>query len=198
MTVRVFVFGAALAALVACSPAPQKAADGSTAAPAATTPAGITIEPGWYETKIKTISLENPNIPKSVMDMMKKQGTMDITVADCVTAADAAEAFSSPQTEGTDSTMTCGNQRYTMAGGRISGSIKCTGPAGDMTIATEGTYTSTSMSQRSTMEGTTPAGPMKTTVDITATRLRACTPAEEAAAAKDAAEAKAAMEQMKK
>lgn len=186
----------ALAAMAACTPAPQKAADGAApSAPAASPPAAstVSVQPGWYETKIKVLSIENPNIPKSAMDMMKKSGNMDFSVSACVTQAEAADWYGRPQTRGADDTLDCGAQRYTIAGGRVSGTITCKGPIGEMTITTDGTYTPTSMSARTVMEGATPAGPMKQTMEMTSTRQRDCTPQEQASAEKMLQDAKAAM-----
>lgn len=180
--IRPLMIAAIALGAAACSPQGEKPSNAAPAAPALLAPS---IEPGWYSHKLTLISMDNPMIPPSVKQMMMKNPTV-MTVEDCISAAKAKEIMGRPRPGGPDGQgLDCGDQRYTVMGGRITGEVTCQSPMGPMTMRADGAYTATSMKIRMEMTGTTPQGPMTQTSEMDSTRLRACTAAEEAEAAKE-------------
>ncbi len=101
--------------------------------------AGAQVTPGQWETVVTIKSMEMPDAPPQVAQMMKSRmaGGKPTRTTYCVTAEQAAKG---PQ-EMLKQNPSCRFTKFSMAGGRISTEMSCKQEGGTMTARSSGTYT---------------------------------------------------------
>lgn len=168
---------AAAAALAGCGGG-EKEASGNAAAAAGGTEAasaagGATVElqPGLWEVTVETGEMKGPDVPdgSSMAGMMPKT-----TVRTCVTPEQArqpgGDLFAGKQ-DGN-----CTAKDFSAAGGRIRGTMTCSGgdTPGTMTMELDGTYSSTAWDHRSKMKMTGAGMDMEMELRNTGRRIGEC------------------------
>lgn len=171
-------------ALTACNQGPTVSAKNATVEEVAeqVKDAGgtVTMEPGEWVTEARLDSLEIPGMPPQAAEQMKAMMAKQVSGHKyCLTKEQAekpAEDFFSGQKSG------CRYDDFQMAGGKVSGTMRCGQGGPSQTIAFQGSYTPTEyqMSMNSTVDNG-PRGSMKMAMSMNSKRIGDCA-AEDAAA----------------
>ncbi len=112
---------------------------------------GEKMRPGQWEMAVQTVSVEAPNMPKQVADMMAARQKM--TTRNCITPQQA-------QNPGADMFRgkkdgNCTYENFSVSGGRVKGTMTCKGgdQPGAVTLEMDGRYDAESydISQKMTM-----------------------------------------------
>ena len=101
----------------------------------------VKLRPGQWEATNEILTATAPGIPPEALRQMVGQKT---SVSNCVTPEQAANPSANFLSAQKDSK--CSYQDFSMKGGRMSGTMTCSGPAmpGKMVMKMEGTYQPTS------------------------------------------------------
>lgn len=175
MRIGIAVAAAGLMALGACGGGEDNKAAGNGAAAAAGQPAGsgggdeIRLQPGEWETKIEVKNASMPGMPEGMGDMMK---SMNSTNRSCMTEEDVGK----PGTFTGKNDANCKTEGFAAKGGKVSGTVTCTGEGGEgtMVMKTEGSFTPTSFESKVSQETETEGMKMKMDVHITGRRIGEC------------------------
>ncbi len=114
----------------------------------------VQITPGQWETRSEVVNVTAPNLPREILNQMKRA---PVTSRHCITPEQAAQ----PQAnflamEGSD----CAYQDFTMRNGRMQGKMTCSGGdevTGEAVAQFEGQFGPESYDSRVTMEIQAPA-----------------------------------------
>jgi hypothetical protein len=137
---------------------------------------GVSLQPGEWETMIESVEIEAPGMPKQVRDMMAKaMGGNRMTITHCVTPQEANRPNGNLFSGKKDAN--CTYKDFNMAGGRLHGSMTCTGQPGQgsMTMAMDGQFSPQNYTVSEKM--VTDAGGSKMTINarVSGRRVGACT-----------------------
>lgn len=136
------------------------------------------IQPGKWVSQVRFEEMSMPGMPADTTQRMNEMMGAGRSLESCLSEEDSkrpSEGFFA----GNDS---CRYERFTMAGGKIDASLRCTGDGVTQLMEMEGSYSPDRYSLRmtSTMEGPPgPAGDMKMRMRIDARRVGECEPAPE-------------------
>ena len=175
MRTMILIGGGLMLALAGCGGSETKAegeAGGSAVAPTAASGGGaMQIQPGEWEITSETLNIDSPSMPPQVAEAMKKSIGQKTTSRKCITAEEASGGdFVSPDPE-----AQCTKQGFSFAGGRIQGSMSCTGEDGKATITMSGSHSGTSYDMTSKITSQNEAGSMTMETRNTGRRLGECT-----------------------
>ena len=171
-----------LVMLAACDNSPKVKAENASVAEVANKvrEAGgddaMTVRPGQWESSVELESIDIPGMPPQAAAQMKKtMATVATGHKSCLTEEQARrpkEDFFAG-TEGN-----CRYDKFSMDGGKMTGTMRCTSPQGGGTqlVEFDGTYGPEEYRMRmaSTVEGASPAGPMKMVMNMTSKRVGDC------------------------
>ena len=174
MRKTILVGAGLLLALAGCGGSDTKAegepgdvsATGAGAAPGG---AAARIQPGEWEMTVETVNIEAPNMPPEAAAMMKKTMGEKQTSRQCITPEEAAGAFVT-QDQQTD----CTREGFSLAGGRIQGTVTCTGEDGKVTVTLNGRHSGTSYDMNSKVQSENQAGSMTIETRTTGRRIGEC------------------------
>ncbi|MGB3711074.1 MAG: DUF3617 domain-containing protein [Erythrobacter sp.] len=125
---------------------------------------------GEYRSQVTLQSLDMPNAPPQVADMMRSMMSREFTY--CLTPEDVAEGYRAM----TDRSQQgdCTYERFDASGGKIDAVMSCTtdGRRVDMTMQGTGTPTSSDVTMR--MSGDMGMGPGSMTMHVTHQRIGDC------------------------
>lgn len=127
--------------------------------------AADTIQPGQWQTTVKTTPIAMPGVEAGTLQAMMGK---PVIVTDCVTEADVKQG---PKALLDASDGQCSYSKFELAGGRIDTVATCKRGSATTTVTTKGSYTPTSIKATSSMSGT---NGMKMTSEMTSTRIGAC------------------------
>jgi uncharacterized protein DUF3617 len=171
-----FVLTAGLLALAACGGPASKDAGGNEAAsaPAAAGGSGsgggatVQLAPGEWETVVEMAKIEG--LPKEASGMFG--GGQKITTRHCVTPEEARETNPKLFTGKED----CERKDFSVSGGRIHGTLACSGGdmGGKVTMEMDGQYASTSYDVRQKMTTEAQGMTMRIESHVTGRRLGEC------------------------
>ena len=128
--------------IVACGPGGQPLAESNDAGSGAGAASAVGLEPGFWETRVEVLNID-------VKPIETAQGTFTPTEVshsppqtnrNCVTPEQASQPFKRFLTGGVASGQ-CNTARFSMAGGRISGSVVCEGQGERSEYSLDGRYT---------------------------------------------------------
>jgi Protein of unknown function (DUF3617) len=180
MTMRTtMLIGASLMLALAGCGGSDKAAEGEaggggTETAAAPGGGAAQIQPGEWEVTMETLNIEAPNMPPEAAAMMKKSMGEKNTSRQCITAEEVSGDFITANQE-----ANCTREGFSFAGGRIQGTMTCTGEDGKATITMNGSHSGTSYDMRSKMTSENQAGSMTIETRNTGRRLGDCPPGSE-------------------
>ena len=147
------------------------AAEGTSEAPAAAAAAGggdVTIQPGMWESTVEVLSMNVPNLPQGVT--LPKQAA--VTSRACLTAAQVGAA--GPNFFSGNKDANCTSENFSMAGGRLQGTVQCN-ISGTQTRATmDGRFTPTSYEVTQHVETTVSGMATQQEVRVTSRRVGDC------------------------
>jgi len=179
---RYFLLAVSLAALAACNKGPDinlKNASVGEVAEKVHESGAITnfVEPGRYETKVTVLEMEMPGMPAAYAKGMKlgMERGKEHSSFSCLTEADVKRPSEQVFAGKNDS---CRYEHFTMSGGKIDAVMRCKGePAGAMTMAMNGTYSTNSWEATMAMDvtGGPGGGGMKMKSRMESHRVGECT-----------------------
>ncbi|MWV28510.1 DUF3617 domain-containing protein [Aurantiacibacter rhizosphaerae] len=142
-------------------------------AAAAIATSAYAIEPGNWEATSRMTDIQLPaSVPPQAADMMRQiMGGEGTTVQNCVTQEDLEN---SPERVFEETNGECRYTEFQMAGGTIHAVAQCDNDQGTMNMTMDGTYTDTTYSMTTSMQGDMGMGPMTMTFDVTGQRLGPC------------------------
>lgn len=126
-----------------------------------------TIQPGQWEMISTTKSVEMPNAPPQVAQMMVGRSS---TLRRCITSQEAA---ANGLREMVKANKSCTLGHFAMTGGKYDAEMTCSQGGGTMTAVTTGNYTPTTMNSTSRIIIKGPA-PMTMTTSVAGKRVGAC------------------------
>lgn len=129
------------------------------------------IQPGEWETTFEMVNIEAPNMPPEMAAAMKQNIGQKTTSRTCITPEEA----SGGEFMTTDSDAQCTKEGISFAGGRIQGSMTCTGEEGRATITMTGQHSGTSYDMRSKVVSANESGNLTMETRVTGRRLGECT-----------------------
>ncbi len=168
----------AVTMLAACNSGPTVTAENASVAEVATAAqTAVKMQPGQWETTVKVASIEGTGLPPEVQNAMKQQ-KQEHKVQTCLTPEQAEK----PPQEMLGAMKGCTYEKFSMAGGTMSGTMVCKnmpGMAGEIRSAMSGSFTSTSYDFTSETQMDMPAmpgggGKMTTKTQISGKRLGDC------------------------
>lgn len=117
----------ALAVLSACNSKPTVSAENASVEDvAAAAKEAVKMKPGKWETTVKILSIDAPNMPPQFAEAMTKQANTSHTAQTCVTPAMADKP---PENMFAGAAKNCKYEKFEIRGGKIDGTLVC--PAGD-------------------------------------------------------------------
>ncbi|MCR5872552.1 MULTISPECIES: DUF3617 domain-containing protein [unclassified Sphingomonas] len=117
---------------------------------------GARFNPGEWETTVETVSIDIPGLAGPMKDEMTKMMLQKQQVTkNCVTPE---QAKSPPAEVLAQSKGRCTYEKFTMAGGKIDGTMVCDADGGKMTMKISGTFSDTAFAIDNDMETTMPGG----------------------------------------
>lgn len=160
-------------ALTACGGSGGTEAGNSSAAAGAgtATSAGMKLEPGEWEVTVETLGMEAPGMPKEAQAAMAGQ---KVTGRNCLTAEQAekptADVFAA------DKEANCTAKDFSWAGGRVSGTMTCSGGemGGTTTMQMDGQYSARSYEISQTMTAASEGGEVRIKSRMTGRRIGEC------------------------
>ena len=161
-------------ALAGCGGSDTKAeggAGGGSSAPGATAGLGgaAQIEPGEWEVTMETVNIEAPDMPPEAAAMMKKTMGEKKTSRQCITPEEASGEFVAP-----DQQADCTREGFSLTGGRIQGTMTCTGEGGKVMITLDGRHSGTSYDMNSKITSQNQAGSMTIETRNSGRRIGEC------------------------
>lgn len=133
------------------------------------------LNPGEWETTVEVVDIEVPGMPKGgphsqALGMMREAKT---TVTNCVTQEEAENPESGVFT---GSNGQCRYERFSMASGRIEGTLNCLGQdgGGTMRMTTAGTFSDTAFALDNAMETRLGESVMKMKAKVSGKRIGDC------------------------
>lgn len=176
-----------LLTLAACNSSPSVSADNASLEEVAAkvkesgAASSIRMNPGEWVTEAKLEEMEIPGMPPQAAEQMKAMMSRQVSGHKyCLTAAQAekpdADFFSGAKTG-------CTYDHFEMAGGKVSGTMRCSQGGASQTVVFDGQYSPDSyqMHMNSTVEGG-PQGSMKMAMSMNSKRVGDCAPGEAGAA----------------
>ena len=128
---------------------------------------GVVIQPGQWEMISTTKTVEMPNAPPQVAQMMVGRSS---TLRRCITSQ---EAVANGLREMVRANKSCTLGHFAMSRGRYNAEMTCSQGGGTMTAVTTGTYTPTTMNSTSRIMIKSPT-PMTITSSVVGKRVGAC------------------------
>ena len=132
------------------------------------------LEPGQWEVTVETLGMEAPGMPPEAAAAM---GGQKVTASNCLTAQEAerpsADLFTGQEKSN------CTSNGFSTAGGRIKGSMTCTGGddmPGTATIEMSGTYGPQSYDISQTMTSRSEGAEVRIKSRMTGRRVGECKP----------------------
>ena len=114
---------------------------------------GIKPEPGQYRSTVELVSVDIPNAPPQVIEMMK--GSMSGQSSEyCLTAEEAEKGFERMARESNNGD--CAFESFDVDGGDIDAVMVCNQQGNELRMTLDGTGARTSSQMRMTMEGEVP------------------------------------------
>jgi Protein of unknown function (DUF3617) len=148
---------------------------GGDSAPTAAASDAMQVQPGEWEVTSETVNIDSPNMPPQVAEAMKKSIGQKTTSRQCITPEEAAGGdFVSPDPE-----AQCTKQGFSFAGGRIQGTMSCTGEDGKATVTLNGRHSGTSYDMSARITSENQAGSMTMETRNTGRRIGECPPGSE-------------------
>ncbi|GMM92751.1 DUF3617 domain-containing protein [Qipengyuania sp. MTN3-11] len=133
---------------------------------------GIKPDPGQYRSTVELVSVDIPNAPPQVVEMMKNSMNGESSEY-CLTAEEAEQGFERMARESSEGD--CSFERFDADGGDIDAVMVCNQQGGQLRMTMEGTGTRTSSQMRMTMEGDMPGmGEMSMTLTADHERIGDC------------------------
>ena len=127
-------------------------------------------ETGQYRASIKLLSLDMPDAPPQVADMMGSMLSRDFDY--CLTPEDVAEGYQSVMNRAQQGD--CSYERFDVSGGSIDAAMTCDVEGREMAVVMQGTGSPTSSEITMTMTGDMGMGPGSMSMQIVQQRLGAC------------------------
>lgn len=128
----------------------------------------MTVRPGQWESSVELESIDIPGMPPQAAAQMKKTMASVATGHKSCLTEEQARRPKEDFFAGTESN--CRYDKFSMGGGKMTGTMRCTSPQGGGTqlIEFNGTYGPEyyRMRMASTVEGASPAGPMKMVMNM--------------------------------
>lgn len=175
MSAKILISACLALALAGCGGSETSATndvDGGTGSEAAASDGGaMQIQPGEWETTSEMVNIEAPNMPPEMAAAMKQNIGQKTTSRTCITPEEA----SGGEFMTTDSDAQCTKEGISFAGGRIQGSMTCTGEEGRATITMTGQHSGTSYDMRSKVVSANESGNLTMETRVTGRRLGECT-----------------------
>lgn len=168
----------AMAMLAACNSGPTVTKENASVAEVAeAAKSAVKMQPGQWETTVKVVSIDGPGLPPEVQNAMKQQ-KQEHKVATCLTPEQAEK----PPEEMLGATKGCTYEKFSMAGGAMSGTLVCKGMpgmTGEVRSSMSGTFSSTRYDFTSETQMDMPAAPggggkMTTKTQISGKRIGEC------------------------
>lgn len=132
--------------------------------------------PGQWETTVETLDIEIPGLPAQMKDQMAEVMKKTQTASSCITPE---EANSPPAEILAASEGRCRYETFKMGGGKMDGTLKCSGEGmmGEMTMKITGTFDDDSFVIDNEVDATAPNGgpAMKIKSRSTGKRTGECT-----------------------
>ena len=126
---------------------------------------------GEYRSNLSLISVDMPDAPPQVADMMQQIMSREFTF--CLTEQDVEEGFREALNRSQQGD--CSYQRFRAVDGVIDAQMTCEGPAGeDVTMTLEGTGSPTSADFTMTMSGNLGMGPGSMVMRVQQGRIGSC------------------------
>lgn len=148
------------------------AAPGGSGGSGGATAAGVTMQPGQWETRIEVVNAEMPQLPPGVA----VPGMQPMTARFCLTPEQAANPSADVLGGGGRGANPagCTTENYSVSGGRISGTSVCNMGGGTSRTTINGRFTATSYEM--TMQSTSDIGGTSTNTEmrVTAQRVGDC------------------------
>ena len=164
----------ALLILASCGGSENEEATANNAADAAAPTVDVQLQPGQWEVTVETVDVQAPSMPQEAVAAMRGQKNTDLK---CLTPEQVSRATADFFTGDEDSN--CDAANFSAAGGRISGTMTCTGGEdmpGDATIAMDGRYSAESYDITQTMTTGAGQGGMQIRNRLTGRRVGECSP----------------------
>ena len=160
-----------IAALAACSPAPNKKGDAP--APAVAAPkTGAMMTPGQWRTTVTITAMSVPGVPPEAVASMK---TRPFTSEECVTSDDLSAYLDKRSATNPDNPNNCTSRRSDFSNGRIDTESVCTDASGQASIVkTTGTYGPERVDMTVNLDGQGARGPQSQTMSMTSERIGDC------------------------
>lgn len=145
--------------------------------------AGVKFAPGAWQTQVKALDISVPGMPPEMAERMKAGMGEAHQQRSCLTRDKAARPDGDFFGQADKS---CKYKTFTMAGGKIDGTLVCTHGSSTQTIKLDGTYSADSFVMDMDMQGAGPGGKaMRIRVKTEAKRVGECTAQEKAQAEAD-------------
>ena len=142
------------------------------------------VRPGQWESSVQLESIDVPGMPPEAVAQMKK--TMARVATGHKSCLTKEQAMKPKEDFFAGASSNCRYDKFSMDDGKMSGIMRCTSPQGGGTqlIDFDGAYSPESYEMRmtSTVEGASPAGPMKMVMHMTSKRTGECDGSEKVAA----------------
>ena len=134
------------------------------------------VRPGQWESSVELESIEVPGMPPEAVAQMKK--TMARVATGHKSCLTKEQAMKPKEDFFAGANSNCRYDKFSMDDGKMTGTMRCTSPqgGGSQLIQFDGTYSPDSYEMRmaSTVEGASPAGPMKMVMHMTSKRTGEC------------------------
>jgi hypothetical protein len=176
---RLAVATAAIAMLAACSggggggneQAPANAAGNAagTESGGGGETASVSLQPGQWETTVQVTRMDVPNMPQGVTP----QTPPPTTIRSCITPEQAARPNADFLT-GSGETGGCSYENFSMAGGRIQGTVSCNSQGTTMRSTFDGQFTPSSYEMNTQVETNAGGMAMNMATRTTARRVGDC------------------------
>ena len=137
----------------------------------------LAVRPGQWESSVELETIEIPGMPPEAVAQMKQ--TMASAVSGHRTCLTQAQARKPSEDFFAGADANCRYDKFSMDDGRMTGTMRCTAPqGGTQIIEFDGTYELEQYEMRmaSTVEGASPAGPMKMVMRMASRRVGDCEP----------------------
>lgn len=145
--------------------------------------AGVKFQPGAWATEVKALDIDVPGMPPEMAARMKQGLAEARGQRACLTREKAARPDGDFFGQADKS---CRYKTFTMAGGKIDGTLVCRHGGASQTIALKGTYAADRFAMDMDMQGAGPGGKaMRMHVSTEAHRVGDCTAQEKAQAEAD-------------
>jgi hypothetical protein len=144
----------------------------------------LKVRPGKWQTSVTLETIDVPGMPPEAAAEIKK--TMASAVSGHQTCLTAEQARKPKEDFFAGAGSNCRYDKFSMDGGKISGTMRCTHQGGTQMIEFDGTYSPEEYHMRmaSTLaSGSSPGGPMKMVMSMASNRIGECDTAADTGAA---------------